>query len=756
MKFTDGIWLVKEGYEINSPIEVTDCKLETDSVGLYAPFKRIKTRGDTLNLGLMTVRICSPLEDVLTLTLSHHTGEFEKGPVFPVKDQRLPFESEEQETTITVQSGALSAVIDKNNYSISFYGHKKFLTKSDVKSQAYITFKDKSFIRERLDLGVGENIYGLGERFTNFVKNGQTVDIWNKDGGTSSEQSYKNVPFFISNKGYGVFVNHPEHVSFEIGSEHVSKTQFSVEGETLEYLFIYGPTMEDILRKYTDLTGKSALPPAWSFGLWLSTSFCTDYDEKTVNEFIDGMIERDIPLDVFHFDCFWMKEFEWCNFTWDQRVFPEPEKMLARLKEKGLKICVWINPYIAQKSALFEEGKQGGYFIKNRDGGVWQWDLWQSGQAIVDFTNPEARKWYRDQLEHLIDMGVDAFKTDFGERIPTDVVYHDGSDPNKMHNYYTYLYNQTVFDLLKEKKGEQEAVLFARSATAGCQQFPVHWGGDCLSTYASMAESLRGGLSLMLSGFSFWSHDIGGFEEGTTPDIYKRWTQFGLLSSHSRYHGNVEYRVPWSFDEEAVEVTRKFTKLKISLMPYLFRQAIYAHQQGVPVMRPMVLSYTNDPVAATLDRQYMLGENLLVAPIFNDRGVAEFYLPEGKWTNILTGKIYDGKTWYLETHDYMTLPLLAKENSIIVFGPEKNHAAYDFTEKPIIHLYGFDGHNAHAATEIFQPNGEKAATIYAENSGDEVTVEVTGLSVYDIVWHKQHGGKTKTITQITSSKATLK
>ncbi len=291
--------------------------------------------------------------------------------------------------------------------------------------------------------------------------------------------------------------------------------------------------------------------------------------------------------------------------------------------------------------------------------------------------------------------------------------------------------------------------------TAGCRQFQAD-GKVIAFLLIHPGRITSGGLSLMLPGFSFWSHNIAGLEERTAPDIYKRWTQFSPLSSRSRYYGNVEYCVPWIFDEEAVKVTRRFTKLKISLMPYLFRQAIYAQQQGIPVMCPMVFSYTNDPVAATLDRQFMLGENLLVAPIYNDGGVAEFYLPEGKWTNILTGKVYDGKTWYLETHGYMTLPLLAKENSIIVFGREKRHAAYDFTKKPIIHLYGFDGNSASSETEIFQPNKEKAATIRAESNGNEVTVEVTGLSVYDIVWHKQHGGKTKATTQIMDTKVTLK
>ncbi|AQY52211.1 alpha-glucosidase [Listeria weihenstephanensis] len=737
MKFTDGIWLVKEGFEIQNPKEVFDYQLKADTVTVYAPFKKIKSRGDTLNLGLMTTEISSPREDVFTVRLKHHDGGNRTSPAYAINEEQVSLKTTDEEKAITIESGDLKVAIDKENYALSFYGNEQFLTKSDVNGQGYVTSADQNYIRERLDLGVGENIYGLGERFTNFVKNGQTVDIWNKDGGTSSDQSYKNIPFFVSNKGYGVFVNHPEHVSFEVGSEHVSKNQFSVAGETLEYMIIYGPTMEEILRKYTDLTGKPALPPAWSFGLWLSTSFCTDYDEATVNSFIDGMKERDIPLDVFHFDCFWMKDFEWCNFEWDRRVFPEPEKMLANLKAKGLKICVWINPYIAQKSALFAEGKEHGYFIKNKDGSVWQWDLWQGGQAIVDFTNPAACAWYRDKLSALMDMGVDAFKTDFGERIPTDVQYFDGSDPEKMHNYYSYIYNEVVFDLLKEKRGEQDAVLFARSATVGSQKFPVHWGGDCLSTYSSMAESLRGGLSFMLSGFSFWSHDIGGFEEGATPDIYKRWTQFGLLSSHSRYHGNVEYRVPWIFDEEAVDVTRKFTKLKMRLMPYLFKQAVTAQRDGMPMMRPMVLSYMEDPATATLDRQYMLGENLLVAPIFNDEGRAEFYLPKGKWTNILTDEVYDGGAWVSEHHDYMSFPLLAKENSIIVCGAKDDHAEYDYAENPTIHVYGFETASAHAETVIFQANGTQKATIRVENNNSEITVHTEGLANYEVIWHKQ-------------------
>jgi len=557
-------------------------------------------------------------------------------------------------------SGRLTVRVEKaGDWRIEFKDGDRVITSSGWRGMGIMdTDEGQRYIHEQLALGVGECVYGLGEQFTPFVKNGQVVDLWNEDGGTSSEQAYKNVPFYMTNRGYGVFINHPERVSFEVASEKVERVQFSVPGEVLDYFLIYGPSPKEVLTRYTALTGRPALPPAWSFGLWLSTSFTTDYDEETVTHFIQGMADRDLPLHVFHFDCFWMKEFHWCNFEWDRRVFPDPEGMLKRLKARGLRICVWINPYIAQRSALFDEGMEGGYLLQRPDGSVWQWDRWQAGMGIVDFTNPAACRWFGDKLRALVELGVDCFKTDFGERIPTDVVYFDGSDPVKMHNYYTYLYNKTVFEVLEEELGQGEVTLFARSATAGCQQFPVHWGGDCTATFESMAESLRGGLSLCLSGFGFWSHDIGGFEQTASADVYKRWCAFGLLSSHSRLHGSSSYRVPWLFDEEAVDVLRFFTQLKCRLMPYLFGVACEAHEAGVPVMRAMMLEFPGDPGCDTLDRQYMLGDSLLVAPVFTPDGAVDYYLPKGRWTNFLTGQMVEGGRWVHETHGYLSLPLM--------------------------------------------------------------------------------------------------
>jgi alpha-D-xyloside xylohydrolase len=362
------------------------------------------------------------------------------------------------------------------------------------------------------------------------------------------------------------------------------------------------------------------------------------------------MEERKIPLSVFHFDCYWMTDNEWCNFEWDKKMFPDIDHQLKTMKEDhNLKICVWINPYIGQKSPLFKEGKEKGYLLKRPNGNVWQWDMWQAGLAIVDFTNPDAYKWYQDKLRALLDQGVDCFKTDFGERIPLDVEYFDGSDPLRMHNYYAYLYNKCVFELLEEYKGKNKALVFARSATAGGQKFPVHWGGDCISNYSSMAESLRGGLSFCLSGFGFWSHDISGFEGTAKADVYKRWAAFGLLSTHSRLHGSNSYRVPWLFSkegeengEESVAVVKAFSELKCSLMPYIFSSAVNTHKTGIPTMRAMVLEFTDDICCEDLDKQYMLGDSLMVAPVFREDGNVTYYLPEGEWTHLLSNEVKIG------------------------------------------------------------------------------------------------------------------
>lgn len=598
MKFTNGYWMIRDGVDALYAREAYELAADatTESLNVLAPTSVVRGRYDTLNLPTFNVDITTPAEGVIRVRAEHWQGATEY-PGFPLNADEPgnrdyvtvqangngDGEVGVNGADVTLTTGGLTAKVVKGApWNLTFIGEDgKVLTESAGKSlgrfklgaESNVTAqpvgefgvtmdgsaRDESdvFIAIQLHLSVGEDVYGLGERFGAYVKNGQSVDIWNEDGGTASEQGYKDIPFYMTSNGYGVLVNNRGHVSFEIGSENT---------------------------------------------------------EATINSFIDGMAERDIPLVAFHYDCYWMREFHWCDFEWDKRFFGDIESTLKRLHEDK------------------------GYLVRKPNGEVWQTDFWQAGMGLVDFTNPAAREWFKDKVKALLNQGVDAIKTDFGERIPRDVVWYDGSPKLSMHNWYTQLYNQAVFEAIEETYGKGNACLYARSATVGGQQQPVHWGGDCESTFNGMAQSLRAGLSLTSSGFGFWSHDIGGFE-GAFPDpaVYKRWVAFGMLGSHSRLHGSTVYRVPWLFDEEdekngvalvpgqtAVDVVREFTKLKLELMPYVYQLGLQPHVNGTPVMRSMFVEFPDDPACRTLDRQYMFGPSMLVAPVFTYSGEVSY------------------------------------------------------------------------------------------------------------------------------------
>lgn len=763
MKFSDGFWLNQRGFNVNYAVMAYEITTTPNSITVFATSLAIYNRAMTLGGVTFEITYKSTAPDVIKVSVVHHKGTLKNAPKFELnEDQGYIPEIKTGEDFAEMTSGSTKVRIKKGfDWDVEFSYKGKRLTGGAWRATSYIeenqfradnrinSMRDDSFwsypadehntyIREQLTLGIGECIYGFGEKFTTFVKNGQNVEMWNSDGGTCSDQSYKCVPFYISSNGYGVFVNSSDKVSYEIASDTVSKVSITVPGEEIEYFVIGGENLHEVLSNYTTLTGKPALPPAKTFGLWLSTSFTTTYDEETITSFIDGMAERDIPLQMFHFDCFWMKGYEWCNFDWDKTQFPDPPAMLKRLKERGLGICVWINPYIAQRSSLFDEGVKNGYFIKNTDGSVFQCDMWQPGMAIVDFTNPEACEWYASKIRALCDMGVTAIKTDFGERIPTKVKYFSGEDPVKMHNYYTYLYNKLVFNVLKDYYGENQACLFARSATAGGQQFPVHWGGDCSAEYSSMAETLRGGLSLCASGFGYFSHDIGGFEATASPDVYKRWCAFGLMSTHSRLHGSTSYRVPWAYEDDTPEnpenacaVLRFFTKLKGRLMPYLFSQAVKTSSTGVPMMRAMVIDFAEDPACLFLDRQYMLGDNLLCAPVLSEDGVVQYYLPEGKWTDIITGETIEGGRYVKKKCSYLEMPVLAKPGSIIVYGDFNNSFEYDYINNANAVIYNLEDGKS-SETEVYDIDANRVMSMKAERNGNEICVTYTSGRAFKI------------------------
>ncbi|THZ80035.1 glycoside hydrolase family 31 protein [Aureobasidium pullulans] len=756
MKFRDGMWLVAEGKRLEYAEEVYSINEAEDGkkLTLLCPTMQIRSRGDTLNRPTLTVELEAAMDDVLSVQITHWHGALNKGPhfdLFPSGRPTVNANIQKTEKGTTLSAGNLSATVSSTPHTFDIRFHNKTnthkltslhnrsvgLSYSPATSSPMQTSDMRNInhhILTQSTLSVGEQIYGLGERFGALNKVGQAISLWNADGGTSSEQAYKNIPFWMSNRGYGVFIDAPERVELEVGSERCCRVQTSVEGQRLKWYIIYGPSPKEILDKYTTLTGKPGKVPSWSFGLWLSTSFTTEYDDATVLSFLEGMRARSIPLEVFHYDCFWLRAFHWCDFIFSPAHFPDPASSISKLKASGLmnKVCVWINPYLGQASPVFKEAAEKGYLLKRKNGDIFQWDLWQSGMGIVDFTNPAAVEWYVGCLNKLFDIGVDSIKTDFGERIPSkDVVWFDSSlDPEKMHNYYAFIYNKVVYEALQKRFGKDEAVLFARAATAGTQRFPLQWGGDCESTFEAMAESLRGGLSLGMCGFSFWSVDIGGFEGTPDASIYKRWVQFGLLCSHSRLHGSNSYRVPWLVDNDdeteqgCSAVLRKFTQLKCRLMPYLYSTAMESIKHGLPVsVRAMAIEFPEDKTAWLCDQQFMLGESLLVAPVFDESGGVEFYLPAGKWTSFWDDEVVEGPKWVKETHKFDTLPLYVREGSILILGKEgEMRTTWDWTKDVEVKTF-FP--NEKSSFKLVDPDNKNLATITAVKEGDEWKVKGT-------------------------------
>ena len=377
MKFTEGYWEKNERANASYAMQAFTAEAIPGGMRIVSPFRQITDRGGALDVGTITTEFISVRKDIISVRSYHYEGYVKGEPRYELNEDPQETEVEITEDEAVMKAGRMTVRVDLKDFKITYEADGKVLTNIGFRNLGYMQYdratltkfpepnymaaQYQPYMVTELSLAPGECVYGLGERFTAFVKNGQVVDIWNEDGGTASQISYKNIPFYVTSKHYGVFVDHSDHVSFEVASEKVENVGFSVKGEEIRYHIIYGDDIKGVIENYTDLTGKPALPPAWSFGLWLSTSFTTNYDEKTTNSFIQGMADRDIPLSVFHFDCFWMKALHWCDFEWNNKIFPEPAEMLKRYKERGLKICVWINPYIAQNSTLFAEGKEKGY-----------------------------------------------------------------------------------------------------------------------------------------------------------------------------------------------------------------------------------------------------------------------------------------------------------------------------------------------------------------------------------------------------------
>lgn len=530
-----------------------------------------------------------------------------------------------------------------------------------------------------------EHFYGFGEKFGTLDKRGQAIQLWHANAtGNTWPLSYKNVPFFISTRGYGLFINSAYPIQYHMGDLSHTRYSMHLQHDLLDYYFIYGPSIKQILPRYTSITGAPALPPLWSFGLWMSRM---SYNAQgQVEEVADALRANDIPCDVIHIDTDWFAR-PWANdLTFSPERFPDPAAMIARLREQGFRLTLWQLPYIATDSKLYAEGVANGYFAKQADGAPYHINGFFGQTAVIDFSNPDAVAWYQSKFAPLFDMGVAAIKTDFGEGAPPDAHYA-GADGLEMHNLYPLLYNRAIFEATRQHTGE--GIVWGRSVYAGSQRYPVHWGGDPASLWEDLGNLWHGGLGLGLCGFPFWSVDIGGFAGTPSPELYIRWAEAGLFVTHPRAHGPI-HREPWAFGEQALTIFRKFAKLRYRLLPYVWSSAVQSVETSLPVMRPLVLDWQDDPTTATIDDQWLFGEWLLVAPILDERNYRQIYLPAGRWFDFWSAEGIDGPRWITRHAALDDLPLYVRGGAILPLAPEMAHTGEKPWEPLTVRIYPGD------------------------------------------------------------------
>ncbi|GAA0990936.1 alpha-xylosidase [Acrocarpospora macrocephala] len=565
-----------------------------------------------------------------------------------------------------------------------------------------------------------EAFCGFGESFTPVNKRGQRPLMWNFDAfGAESQRAYKNVPFYLSSRGYGIVVDSGMPVEFDMCQSTHSDVQIVVPDDLIDYYVLAGPGPEQVLARFGGLTGKPVLPPKWAFGAWISSGFFRDSQERVL-ERARTIRTKGIPCDVLHLDTFWQTDGHWSDLRWDPEAFPDPAGMLAELAEQGFHVCLWMNPYISHLSPAFAEAADAGYFLKKRDGEVYVADVWHGSypaSGIVDFTNPDAAAWFRGLLKPLLEQGVAVFKTDFAEGVPADSIAFNGMTGVELHNVYTLLFNDLVADVTREVAGH--GMVWARSSYLGGQRHSAQWSGDVDATYPAMGSTIRGGLSHGLSGIPFWSHDAGGFTGTPSPELYIRWSQFGALSPLVRFHGTSS-REPWEFPPHAEQGAIDALRLRYRLMPYIYSVAVVAAETGAPMMRALCVDYPDDPVAWQADLEYLFGTDLLVAPMTSADGSRSVYLPAGSWVDYWTGEVLTGGRYFPVSPHLDRIPLYVRYGALIPTTTPGDTVADD----PDITLVVYGLPEGTSRTEIRDLDG--TTTVTAAVDGDRLVVRADG------------------------------
>lgn len=657
-----------------------------------------------------------------------------------IKDRKLEtieFSTEETEDAIEIKNGELSVRVTKNPWNLQIMDNvgKIFYQQFGRDNHSFMPYEicpmgflyEKSgeqYACEAIVKNTYERYYGIGENFTALDRTGRAFDLWNTNSlGVNTERAYKYIPFYISSNGYGVFYNTSRKIRMDMGASLSKAVSVMVSGKILDYFVIRGETIKELLPLYYNITGWPCMPPKWSFGLWISKiSYGTRKEVETVAK---KMRCYDVPCDVIHVDTDWFAENWICDWKFDDNKFPDVEEMIENLHKDGFKLSLWQLPYIERGSIsyeVFDEAMEKGYFAERKNGDM------QFAHGLIDLTNPEAVEWYKNKLiKPLLRKGVDVIKVDFGESAPPFFKYA-GEKGEDMHNLYSLLYNKIIYEATKEELGEENALIWARSAWAGSQKYPVHWGGDSGTDFGSMESSLKGCLNASLSGIPFWSSDIGGFFFDTNPVLYTRWSQFGMFCSHARLHGFYT-REPWDFGQETFEIFQRYVKLRYRLLPYIYNQSKNVVEKGELIHRPMAYEFPSDNNARGLDTQYLFGKDILVAPVLNETGDVEVYLPEGIWTDFHSDEVVIGPTWIQKKVPLDIMPIYIRENGIIPMQEEMNYVDEKPVEKYEIHLYPAKGENKFA---FYDENSN--ITLYSD--GNCAKIQITPMKKeLDIILH---------------------
>lgn len=622
-----------------------------------------------------------------------------------------------------------SVEIQTNPWHVKIYDAKgKLLTStlhnSDLQN-TYTPVLPYSYVRRNSDysrsvapvfsLEPDEKIFGCGESFTQFNKRGQKVVLWTDDAnGVQNETMYKPIPFYMSSRGYGVFMHTSTPVTVDFGKYFAGANKMMI-GDDVADLFIFIGEPKDILDEYTDLTGKASMPPLWSFGFWMSR--ITYFSEKEGREIAKNLRKNKIPSDVIHFDTGWF-DVDWRNnYEFASERFDDPAKMMADMKKDGFNVCLWQLPYFTPRNTLFNEIVDNGLAVKDRKGNIPYED------AVLDFSNPETVKWYQAKLKHLMDQGVAVFKVDFGEAAPAEGIYHSGRTGFYEHNLYPLRYNKAVAELTQREKGY--TLIWARSTWAGSQRYPLHWGGDAATTNGAMSATLRGGLSLGLCGFSFWSHDVGGFVTKSPEELYKRWTPFGMLTSHVRSHGEPPTE-PWLYSEDFLKSFRNADNMRYELMPYIYAQAKESSEKGLPMMRALFVEYPQDPGSWLIDNEYLFGSDMLVAPLFEEVTERDVYLPPGQWVDYQTKKVYNGG-WHRIAAGELPIIVLVKSGTAIPHIKLAQSTKDMDWSKLTLKVYAAEGTTT-ATAKVYLPEGKALQNIKLTKKGNGFEVDSNPLS----------------------------